>query len=151
MADIYVQLGLLGRRVEEIDVKMAELVAERNSLEHQMKGLAAKIVTAAPSSSPAVVKPSAAAFFSQKAASTQEGLPPRYVRLLVRLSKSPGADVGKLAAQIYGNDEKSSRINVSSDFSRLKADGYVDAVRRGVFSLTEKGKAIVAGGARQND
>ncbi len=146
MADVYVQLGLLGRRLEEIDAQVAELRDARASLELEIKALASQLVAGDP--------PTPALSATQRKSNgptlsaAELALPPRYVRLLSLLAENPGSDVAQLARRVYGKADKTSRINVSSDFSRLKSDGFVAPVRRGEFRLTDKGTALFSGGSR---
>ena len=134
MADIYRELGALGLELQEIEVQQAQLLERRAEVERRMRSLAGQIVEAKPDApqGPGRVV-----------------IAPRYRRLLELLRKHPGAPVVHLARLIYGNSEKSSRINVSSDFSRLRASGFVESERRGRFTLTPKGNWILDGGHSQ--
>lgn len=93
------------------------------------------------------VAPSAAqltpAASTAREASERERLAPRKAQLLKLLLTRPEADLAFLAIRMYGNEGRSARVNVSSYFTDLKAEGYVEpGSRPGTFVLTAKGLAV---------
>ena len=76
----------------------------------------------------------------------------RKVDLLKILQAKPDGDVEYFATKMYGNDGRTARVNVSSYFSDLKADGYVEPGERlGSFRLLEKGLIAIHEAAAQSD
>ncbi len=68
-------------------------------------------------------------------------LAPKKLDLLKRLRANPEGDVQFFSREMYGNSGRQSRVNVSSYFSDLRAEGYVETGDggHGTFRLTEKG------------
>ena len=65
---------------------------------------------------------------------------PRKLDLLRMLRAKPDGDISFFALRMYRNDGRRSRVNVSSYFSDLKAEGYVASGEiPGTFRLLEKG------------
>lgn len=137
MSDVYASLGALARNIEAIDAQIAELQVQRAEVEIQVRALALQLVGPTPSA------PSSQAGATQLTLISPSDLPKRQLRLLKILADKPGLDSAAIAKNIYGNADKASRINVSSEFSRLKAGDYVRPLTRGIFELTEKGKAVL--------
>jgi hypothetical protein len=134
MEDVYQELSALGRERDEVSEQEAKLKAHREKIEARIRELAARLVAGSGEQ-------------TRRTESDGEELAPRYRKLLSVLRNYPaGQEVSHLARMIYGNDAKTSRINVSSDFSRLRTLGYVDPIHRGTFKITEKGLRALNGG-----
>lgn len=142
MADVYVKIGALGRQIEAVDAEIADLVRKRGEFERELKELAATLMVST------VFTPISFPDAPPSNPDQHEEMPPRFAKILNLVVKHPGADIRQLARQIYGNGEKTSRINVSSDLSRLKSEGLVQPIKRGVFQITERGRAVLNGGHR---
>jgi hypothetical protein len=69
-------------------------------------------------------------------------LPPRMLELLRLLRSMPEADYGVFAKKMYGSDTRTTRLSVTSYFSRLKSDRYIESIGPAKFKLTEKGAEI---------
>lgn len=135
MTDVYGSLGALARNIEAIDAQIADLQKQRGEIESQIRAVALQLVTTKPSVHGAPG--------TQLKLIGSSDLPARQVRLLKLLTEKPGLDSSAIAKSIYGDTERSSRTNVSSEFSRLKAGGYVESAARGIFEITEKGRAAL--------
>jgi hypothetical protein len=77
------------------------------------------------------------------AVSTEGRLAPRKLELLGLLRAHPDGTTEWFARKMYGNSSRHARVNVSSYFSDLKSENYVEAgASSGTFVLTAKGLSV---------
>lgn len=117
----------LARRAA-IDSEIHELTRERDELEESIRSMARELVGGGHQERHTTTIAPATTF------------PRRFMRLLEHMTVGVDVDAGTLALRAFGESNETTRKNVSSDLSRMKSDGLVDAVSRGVFRITQKGK-----------
>lgn len=138
-ADMIARLASAARRLETIDSEIARLTGEKQQTEAEIRGIAHEVVAGDTDTA----KSASGAKGHVSNGSVAKPLAPRYRKLLALLGTNPDADYELLCNAIYQRVDRSARINVSSAFSHLKADGYVEAIGPGHFSLTDKGKQAI--------
>jgi|GEM_PF-4685960 len=123
--------------------RLAELGTRRQELEEQVNKIRDQLTEV-----DRLLREAAALLLSQSSAGNPvvhedkfDDIQPRQRELLRLIKRDSSLTQGELAMVMYKRNDDASRRSISAYFSRLRAAGYVEAVGRGAFKLTERGEA----------